>query len=74
MWRVWPRVGKKAAKTAVSLAVKRVDLKAVLKVWLSVDWWDVQRVVLLVEKKAAKMADQSAERKVGQWAALKAAY
>ncbi len=58
----------------VSLAVKRVDLKAVSKVCLSVDWWDVQRVVLLAEKKAAKMADQSAERKVGQWVELKAAY
>ena len=54
--------------------MKRVDLKAVSKVCLSVEWWDVQRVVLLAEKKAAKMADQSAERKVGQWVALKAAY
>ena len=74
VWRVWPRVGKKAAKTAVSLAVKRVDLKAVSKVCLSVEWWDVQRVGLLAEKKAAKMADQTVERKAGQWAASKAAY
>jgi len=54
--------------------VKRVHLKAVSKVCLLVEWWDVQRVVLLAEKRAAKMADQSAERKVGQWVELKAAY
>jgi hypothetical protein len=34
----------------------------------------VQRVVLLGEKKAGKMVDQSVERKAGQWVALKVAY